>query len=264
MLDSCLFESRPDRGHNGGRKKPATLAISTVVHLLVAGALILVPLMQTQAVPPVALPQPVVSPGPPVRMIKLVTSPSSGRAALHPVTPALPDALIEPTIIPQKISYVEDVIDIGFLESLRPGPSTGPGDRLGPIGAAGIRIAVAPPTVAAPPQPPPDPPTPPPAPGIQPREPIRVASSLQKSLLIRQVEPVYPRLAIIAHVEGSVLAEARITQSGTIDSLRIISGNPLLTQAVIDAVKQWRYQPTLLNGEPIDVITTITVNFKLN
>jgi protein TonB len=78
------------------------------------------------------------------------------------------------------------------------------------------------------------------------------------------VDPVYPQLAKIAHVEGTVIAEARITEFGTIDSLRIISGNPLFFQSVMDAVKQWRYEPTLLSGEPVDVITTITVNFKLN
>jgi protein TonB len=78
------------------------------------------------------------------------------------------------------------------------------------------------------------------------------------------VDPVYPQLAKLAHVEGTVIAEARITQGGTVDSLRIISGNPLFFQSVLEAVKQWRYDPTILNKEPIDVITTITVNFRLN
>jgi protein TonB len=78
------------------------------------------------------------------------------------------------------------------------------------------------------------------------------------------VDPEYPILAHRGHIEGTVVAEAHITGSGTIDRLQIISGNPLFYQSVLDAVKQWRYEPTLLNGEPIDVITTITVNFRLN
>jgi protein TonB len=78
------------------------------------------------------------------------------------------------------------------------------------------------------------------------------------------VDPIYPYLARTARVEGTVIAEARISKTGAIEDLRIISGHSLFKQSVLDAVKQWRYRPTLLNGEPIDVITTITVNFTLN
>ena len=101
-------------------------------------------------------------------------------------------------------------------------------------------------------------------PKVEIREPIRVASSLQVSRLAMKVDPEYPTLARRGHIEATVIAEARITGSGTVDSLRIISGNPLFYQSVLDAVKQWRYEPILLNGEAIEVITTITVNFRLN
>jgi len=262
MLESCLFESRPDHGRNGGRKKPITLAMSTGIHVLIAAALILIPMLQTQAVPPVALPPPPVSLAPQVRVIKLAATPSSSRAA-HPISPAPSDALTEPTAVPEKVSYVEDSIDIASLESFNPGPSNGPAGPNGPIGAIGLPFSVALPTVAPPPRPP-DPPAPPPAPKIPIREPIRVGSTLQNSRLVRQVDPVYPILAKRAGVEGTVIAEARITQSGTIDSLRIISGNPLFHHSVLEAVKQWRYEPAIFNGDPIEVITTITVNFKLN
>ena len=87
---------------------------------------------------------------------------------------------------------------------------------------------------------------------------------IQVSRLIKKVDPEYPILAHRGHIEGTVVAEARITESGTIDSVRIISGNSLFYSSVLAALKQWRYQPTLLNGEPVDVITTITVNFRLN
>ena len=169
----------------------------------------------------------------------------------------------EPTSVPDKVPYVVDAIDISSLESLHPGFSPGSGGSQGPANIIGMLTTLAPPDIAAPSRPP-DPPTPPPAPKIQRVAPTRVASTVQASRLILKVDPVYPQLARIAHIEGTVIAEALITASGTIDSLRIISGNPLFFQSVMDAVKQWRYQPTLLSGEPIDVITTITVNFKLN
>jgi protein TonB len=263
MLESCLFESRPDRDRIGSRKKPATVAMATLFHVLIAAALILIPLLQTQAVPPVALPPPVVSLGAPVRIIKLAATPSSGRATTHPVSPAVSDAVFAPTAVPDKIAYVNDAIDVASLESLNLGTSSGPGGPLG-TGIPGVSFSVAPPTIAAPPQPPPTPPTPPAAPKLQRVEPIRVSSTLQASRLLWKVDPVYPQLAKLAHVEGTVIAEARITQGGTVDSLRIISGNPLFFQSVLEAVKQWRYDPTILNKEPIDVITTITVNFRLN
>jgi protein TonB len=263
MLESGLFESRPDRDRIGTRRKPATLAMATLVHVLIASVLILVPLLKTQAIPPVALPPPVVSPGVPVRMIKLAGTPSAGRASPRPLPPALPEPFTSPTSVPDKASYIVDAIDISSLESLNPGSSAGSGGSRGPANVIGMFATVAPPVVAPPPRPP-DPPTPPPAPNIQRVAPTRVSSTVQASRLIWKVDPVFPQLARIAHIEGAVIAEARITATGTIDSLRIISGNPLFYQSVMDAVKQWRYQPTLLNGEPVDVITTITVNFRLN
>jgi protein TonB len=263
MLESSLFESRPDRDGIGSRKKPATLAMSTVVHVMIASGLILIQLLQTHAVPPVALPPPVVSPGAPVRMIKLAATPLSGRTAARSLPQPLPDALTVPASVPDKVPYVVDAIDISSLESLNTGLSAGPAGPRGPSNLIGLLIPAAPP-VAAPPPRPPDPATPPPAPKIEIRAPLRVASSLQVSRLIKKVDPEYPILARRGHIEATVVAEARITGSGTVDSLRIISGNSLFYTSVLDALKQWRYEPTLLNGEPIDVITTITVNFRLN
>ena len=87
-----------------------------------------------------------------------------------------------------------------------------------------------------------------------------------QSRLIHIVQPTYPRLAVTARTQGRVILEAVITREGAIDParLRIREGNPLLTPAAIEAVQQWRYRPTLLNGQPVEVLTTITVNFTLN
>ena len=87
-----------------------------------------------------------------------------------------------------------------------------------------------------------------------------------QSNLVNTVKPAYPRLAILTRTQGAVILEAVITREGTIDpsSLRVLTGHTLLNDAAIDAVKQWRYRPTLLNGVPVEVITTIAVNFTLN
>jgi protein TonB len=77
------------------------------------------------------------------------------------------------------------------------------------------------------------------------------------------VNPVYPPIARQTRVQGVIVMEAIISKEGSIESLRVLSGNPLLFQAAIDAVKQWKYRPATLNGEPVDVITTITVTFTL-
>ncbi len=81
---------------------------------------------------------------------------------------------------------------------------------------------------------------------------------------IRQPKPVYPPLAKAARVQGTVKFEAKIAKDGTIQNLHLISGPPLLVQAAMQAVQQWQYKPTLLNGEPVEVITTIDVNFTLS
>ena len=82
-------------------------------------------------------------------------------------------------------------------------------------------------------------------------------------MLIYQVKPVYPQIAKLTRTQGVVVLEAVISKDGTIDSLRVISGHQLLTQAALDAVRQWKYRPTMLNSEPVEVITTVTVTFTL-
>ncbi len=94
--------------------------------------------------------------------------------------------------------------------------------------------------------------------------PQRIGGNVQASKLIKQPKPVYPPLAKAARVQGTVKFQATIGKDGTIQNLQMLSGPPLLVQAAMAAVQQWTYQPTLLNGEPVDVITTIDVNFTLN
>jgi protein TonB len=92
---------------------------------------------------------------------------------------------------------------------------------------------------------------------------IRKGGDVSAAKLIYQPKPEYPQLARMARIEGAVELEAVIGKDGTIEELKVLKGHPLLVNAALEAVRQWRYQPTLLNGEPIEVVTEIKVNFKL-
>jgi periplasmic protein TonB len=96
-----------------------------------------------------------------------------------------------------------------------------------------------------------------------PRPHTIVISHLDEGMLIRRVQPVYPNVAKMARVQGSVVLSALISTRGDIEGLQVVSGSPLLVQAALDAVRQWRYRPYILNGSPIAVQTQVTVNFSL-
>jgi TonB family protein len=95
----------------------------------------------------------------------------------------------------------------------------------------------------------------------QQQQPIRVGGSVQAPQRTKYVAPVYPQDAVEAHVSGVVIAEALVGKDGLVSNVRILKSISLLDQAAIDAVQQWEYQPTLLNGQPVPVILTVTVNF---
>ena len=113
------------------------------------------------------------------------------------------------------------------------------------------------------------PPPPPPAKKEEPKpvtpQRIKIGGQVQQANLIKQVKPVYPPLAKQARISGVVHLSAIISKDGTIQELKALPGaHPLLVPAAIEAVKQWVYKPTMLNGEPVEVVTTIDVNFTLN
>jgi protein TonB len=92
---------------------------------------------------------------------------------------------------------------------------------------------------------------------------VTVSQGVSRGLLVKQVQPVYPRGALQLHVEGSVQLMATVSKNGDISEVKVLSGDSQLSHAAVDAVKQWKYKPYLLNGEPMDIQTQITVNFKL-
>ena len=104
--------------------------------------------------------------------------------------------------------------------------------------------------------PPPPPPPPPPA-------PVRVGGNIKPPTKVKDVKPQYPPIAQSARVQGVVIIEATIGPSGSVQDAKVLRSIPLLDQAALDAVRQWQFTPTLLNGVPVPVIMTVTVNFTL-
>jgi TonB family protein len=96
------------------------------------------------------------------------------------------------------------------------------------------------------------------------KHPLKISQGVLEAQLISRVEPPYPTLAVQARVEGAVVLHATISRDGRITSLEVVSGHPFLVKAALDAVRQWRYRPTMLNGEPVEVETSITVIFRLH
>jgi protein TonB len=145
---------------------------------------------------------------------------------------------------------MDDIPDISTVTMSKSGLPGGGGGLI-----SGVPTDLGTSDSAAPPPPPPPP---------KKKEPVRVGGSIQSSKLIRRVEPVYPDLAKRARVQGVVLLEVTVDETGNVSEINIIRGHPLLNQAAVDAVEQWKYSPTLLNGEPVPVKATVTVTFQLN
>lgn len=92
---------------------------------------------------------------------------------------------------------------------------------------------------------------------------VRVSQGVSQGLLSKRVQPVYPNQALTMHTQGVVQLQANIGKDGSITNLKVLSGDSVLAKAAVDAVRQWKYKPYYLNGEPVEIQTQVTVNFKL-
>ncbi len=153
----------------------------------------------------------------------------------------------------------------GFQRMLQENVQVKPGQTFGlnlklTVGAAAQTLTVTGKPIAA--APPPPPPPPPPAAGAaKPAGPQRISSGVMQGLAISQPQPVYPDEAKAKHIQGVVVLHARIAKDGTVKDLQLISGPPALVVSAIDAVRQWKYKPYLLNDEPTEVDTTVNINY---
>jgi periplasmic protein TonB len=232
--------------------KRATLPLAYILEAVLVGVTVLIPLIYTEALPKAQLMTFLAAPPPP-------PPPPPPPAAAPPKVVvkrvSVEDMMKAPTVIPKSIKEVKDEPEpppqaaagvVGGVPGGVPGGSAG-GVLGGIISSLG--------TGAPPPPPPPKAATP---------KRIRVGGQVEQAKWIFHPNPEYPPLAKMARIQGSVRLEAVISKDGTIQDLKVLSGHPLLVKAALDAVARWRYQPTLLNGEPVEVVTEIDVNFTLS
>jgi protein TonB len=246
--DSLLESSKLERG----RRKFAT-GVSLTLQILLIGTLLIVPLLFTEDLPRQQLLTFLVAPPPPppppppaapaAASVRVIESDFAG------------GMLRMPSKIPAKVQMISEE------EAPPPGLATGgviggvpggiPGGQLGGviggiIGQTSSLAAVPKLSVTAPPK------------------RVRISQGVTKGLLLSRIEPSYPFLARTARIQGEVVLSAIISKEGTIKDLTLVSGHPMLVPAAIAAVSQWRYRPYLLNGEPVEVESTIVVTFLLS
>jgi protein TonB len=240
MFDRTLTASWDERSRRG-----LTALTSFGLQALAVGLLLVLPLLRPQGLPsfhqlttPISLGQPIGE-----------VAPVRAHTGLNAAVQSQPTQIIfrEPSQIPHGIPAAGDEgppLGVGF------GPST-PGAGIGdPRGIAGSLAIGTRPIM----------PVPAPAAVVA---PVRV-SHMNEGNLIRKVQPVYPPLARSARIQGVVELQAVISKQGSIENLRVLTGHPMLVPAAVEAVRQWRYRPYILNNEPVEVETQITVNFSLS
>ncbi len=233
-----------------GNWKRATMPIAYMFEVIVVGVMILVPLIYTEALPKAQLMTFLAAPPPPPPPPPPPAAPAP--RIVRKVT--VEDIMKAPTVIPRTIAKIKDEPEpapnaaLGVVGGV---PGGVPGGQMGGVlgGVIGGVMSAAPP--------------PPPPPKAATPKRIRVGGQVEAAKLIFAPKPLYPPLAKMARIQGSVRLEAIIAKDGMIQDLKVLSGHPLLVKSALEAVQKWRYQPTLLNGEPVEVVTEIDVNFTL-
>jgi periplasmic protein TonB len=230
--------------------KPWTIMLSMLFQIGFLGILILIPLIYTEALPKTLMssillaPPPPPPPPPPAAPVQVVH--------VKPVAHLMEAGkLVAPKVIPKEVKIIKEEeappdMGMGGVAGGVPGGVAGGsmgGVIGGVIGGSGTAALPPPPKAAV--------------------TRTRVGGAVQAAKLVNKVQPMYPPLARQTRISGTVKLHAIIGKAGTVEQLQVVSGHPLLVQSALDAVKQWRYQPTLLNGEPVEVDTEIDVIFSL-
>jgi protein TonB len=237
MFEDSLIES-------GGKlktKRGRTTMFSFFLELGIIGFMILIPLLFTEALPNLQSAMSLVAPPPPPPP----PPPAAVRIVKQVQTDIVNGQLRTPTKIPKKVEMIkEEEAPPPMMAGVVGGVPGGiPGGSMGGVMGGIVGSTALIPKVAV--------------------QRIRVSSGVTQGLVVHRVEPLYPAIAKAAHVQGTVILAAVIGKDGTIQNLHVVSGHPLLQGAAMDAVKQWRYRPYILNGEPVEVDTQVVVNFTL-
>jgi protein TonB len=243
----------------GKTRRPMTVLVAAFGEAILITRLALIPLFFVEELPTRGLlralmlaPVPTAPPAPPPPMLaKTIPHSASAPRKFNA------DALVSPVVIPKAVAIISEApaIELEAMAGGVPGGIPGPALPGTGTGFFGNALAAAPP----PPPPPPKAVAPPPTVPAQ----ITVGGDVQAGRILQQVQPVYPALARQGRIQGNVQLKAIISADGKIRSLTVASGHPLLVDAALDAVRHWTYQPTLLNGIPVEVKTEILVRFQL-
>jgi periplasmic protein TonB len=238
---------------SGGRRKGSrsglSLALSALLQFAILGLLVLFPLIYVEALPKSMLTTMLVAPPPPPPPAP--PPPPVQKVIVKPVQRIIQQGkMMAPTVIPKEVKMIKEEElppDVPVYSGAGGVPGGVPGGMPGGV-MGGIIGGIG----GAPPPPKPEAP-----------KRIRVSTGVQEARILNRVQPVYPAIARQARIQGTVKLHAIIAKDGTIQSLEVVSGPPLLIQAATSAVKQWRYKPTLLSDEPVEVETYIDVIFTL-
>jgi protein TonB len=215
-------------------RKWYALPMSFIVHTSLVIVLVVIPLMATDVLPA------------PRVMSAFVNAPE---AAVPPPPPVAPrqEAVRAVNSVDSAAAPVEAPPDI------RPEPSLAPEPEQSVFGVPGVIVGLGGASIEAPP--------PLPQPAVV--KPVRPGGDITAPRRIKDVAPVYPAIAQSARVQGDVILEATIGLNGKVEDARVLRSVPLLDQAAVTAVRGWEYTPTLLNGQPVPIIMTVTVRFRL-
>jgi len=234
----------PDSDWSNHWHRGWTTLISFALQAAAVGCLFLLPLFYTEGLPRLAMLAPLLAPAP--LPADLPTPRPNSPAA--PQSNLMGDRMVSPAQIPPTVTMLTDteppppMIDPGAA-----GARDGTGD---PNARGTVFNSVLGSDLALPP--------PPPAVRHPP------VSRMMEGNLVHRVQPDYPTLARQVRVQGKVVLRAMISREGAIENLQVLSGHPMLIPAAVDAVRQWRYRPYVLNGAPVEVETEVTVNFILS
>jgi protein TonB len=242
MFEDSLIES-------GGKlktKRGATTIVSFIFELIFLGILVLLPLIFTEALPTKQLMTMLTAPPPPPPP---PPPPAAAPVIVKKMQSELDNGQLRtPTAIPKKIQMIkeDETPNVGPAGVVGGVPGGVPGGTMGGVlGSVMSSVPTAMPKAATP-------------------QRVRVSQGVSQGLLIHKVQPQYPPLARQARIQGVVVLEALIGKDGSIQNLHVVSGHPMLTNAALEAVKEWKYKPYFLNNEPVEVSTTINVNFTLS
>ena len=226
------------------------LLVSTGIQLTLMGLVVLVPVLLVTH----ALPQP-------PTMMAFVAAPPPPPPPPPPPAPAQPAKKVEqPATAAPTVGHFAAPLEAPAAVSPEPAGEDAVGVEGGVEG--GVPGGVVGGVVGGLPEPPPPPPPPPPP--AAPKGPVRVGGQIQMPTLLRRVEPVYPPMAVSAHLQGVVILEAIVNEEGTVREVKVLrSVNPLLDREALTAVRQWRYAPVVLNGTPVPFVLTVSLSFSL-